>query len=232
MEIIADQDRLGTCSANQTSAPPPNAAACRPPPRRMASSPRRSAGCAACARPRPPPHAPSGCRTPSPGTGPGGLQPSASGRSTTTASIVARSSLQSGTLAPSMTTPSGRPAPSAIGLVLVPGLPRSVGLRPTSFPPEPGLAQSPVATLPLPVDPAQVVAGGRQQAPQPLEEAVPAEALEPAMHRPIAAEALGHLVPLAPGPHAEDDAVDDRAEAHPWPPGGLGAGNARRAATR
>jgi len=42
------------------------------------------------------------------------------------------------------------------------------------------------------------------------------------MNGAVAAEVLGRLVPLASGPHPEDDAVDDRAEAHPGSSRGLG----------
>src|SRR3981081_4272538 len=92
-----------------------------------------------------------------------------SGRSTTIASIVAFKSFCSTALAPAITTPSGPPSPSVSRLFLVPFLPRSVGFLPVFFPPEPGLAQHRVGTLPLPLHPAEFVALGDQHRPDPRE---------------------------------------------------------------
>src|SRR5579871_6031438 len=96
---------------------------------------------------------------------------SGSGRSTTIASIVSLSSFCSTTLAPAITTPSGPPSPSLTRLFLVPALPRSVGFLPVFFPPEPGLARHRVGRLPLPPDPAQLVAFLDQHRPDLLEDA-------------------------------------------------------------
>lgn len=93
---------------------------------------------------------------------------------------------------------------------MVPGLARSVGLGPVFFPPEPGLAQPAVGRLPLPPDLAQLVALLDQHRPDPLEDAVAAPALEPAMHRAVVAVLLGQLVPLAAAAEAEDDPVEGR----------------------
>src|SRR5215472_9805936 len=128
----------------------------------------------------------------------------------TTASMVACSSLQSGTLAPSTTTPSGPPCSSTSKLVLVPGLPRSVGFLPTFFPPEPGLAHAAIGTLPLPVDLAQFLARGDQRGPDALHHPVATPALEPAVDGGVIAELLGQVVPLAAAAQAVDNAVDDR----------------------
>src|SRR4051812_32715717 len=68
-----------------------------------------------------------------------------SGRSTTTASIVSSSSLQSGTLAPAIVAPSGPPSASTSTLFFVPRLPRSVGLRPVLSPPNRALPSIPSA---------------------------------------------------------------------------------------
>ena len=73
------------------------------------------------------------------------------GLSTTMASIVAWSILQSGTFAPSITTPNGPPSASTNSDFLVPFFPRSVGFFPTFFPPEPSLAQPAVGGLPFPL---------------------------------------------------------------------------------
>src|SRR5947209_17246168 len=70
---------------------------------------------------------------------------SGAGRSTTTASIVSSSSLQSGTLAPAITAPSGPPSASTSTLFLVPFLPRSVGLQPVFSPPKRALPSIPSA---------------------------------------------------------------------------------------
>src|SRR4051794_9938221 len=70
---------------------------------------------------------------------------SGSGRSTTTASIVSSSSLQSGTFAPAITAPSGPPSASTSTLFLVPFLPRPVGLRPVFSPPNRALPSIPSA---------------------------------------------------------------------------------------
>src|SRR4051794_11780481 len=131
-----------------------------------------------------------------------------SGRSTTIASMVAPRSFWSTTLAAAVTTPSGPPAPSTRILFLVPFLPRSVGFLPTFFPPEPGLAQHRVGRLPLPLDPAELVALGHEHGPDPLEYSAGGPPLEPVVDGALGPEPLGHLVPLAPAPHPEDDAVD------------------------
>src|SRR3954452_24453536 len=102
-----------------------------------------------------------------------------SGRSTTIASIVAAKSFCSTTFAPAITTPSGPPSPSVSRLFLVPFFPRSVGFLPVFFPPEPGLAQHRVATLPLPLHPAELIALGDQHRPDPLEHSPFGPPLEP-----------------------------------------------------
>jgi hypothetical protein len=79
---------------------------------------------------------------------------------------------------------------------------------PTFFPPEPGLAQSPVGRLPLPIDRPEVVAFLDQHGPDLLEDAVSAPPLEPAVDRAVVAELVGELVPLAAGAEAEDDPVE------------------------
>src|SRR5262245_36950809 len=142
---------------------------------------------------------------------------SGSGRSTTTASIVASSGLKSGTLAPATTTPSGPPSASTSGLFLVPGLPRSVGSLPVLSPPGPGLARHPVGRLPLPSDRPEFVALRDQHRPDPLEDAVAAPPPEPAVHRAIVAEVLRQPFPLAAGTEAEDDAVDRLSPADAGP---------------
>src|SRR5689334_18813074 len=120
-----------------------------------------------------------------------------SGRSTTTASIVARKSCCSTTLAPAMTAPSGPPSPSVTRLFFVPFLPRSVGFLPVFFPPEPGLAQHRVGRLPLPLHPSEFVALSHQHRPDLLEDAPFDPTLEPVVDRALRTEPLGELVPLA-----------------------------------
>src|SRR4051812_28526546 len=142
-----------------------------------------------------------------------------SGRSTTIASMVASRSFCSTTLAAAVTTPSGPPAPSTRILFLVPFLPRSVGFLPTFFPPEPGLAQHRVGRLPLPLDPAELVALGDEHRPDAPEHPAGGPPLEPVVDGALGPEPLGQLVPLAPAPHPEDDAVD-----HLPPVGDLAAG--------
>src|SRR6185369_1345096 len=81
-----------------------------------------------------------------------------SGCSKTMASIVSRSSRWSFTLAAASTAPSGPPSASTSTPSLVPFFPRSVRFFPTFFPPAPGLAQSAVRRLPLPVHGPELVA--------------------------------------------------------------------------
>src|SRR3954471_21379744 len=138
--------------------------------------------------------------------------PSGSGRSTTIASTVASRSLQSGTFAPAITAPNAAPPPSTTRCFLVPGFPRSVGFGPTFFPPEPGLAQHPVGRLPLPLDAAEFVALGDQRGPDLFEDSAFGPPLEPAVDGALGAVLGGQLVPLAAGPHAEDDPVERPAE--------------------
>src|SRR3954452_14680254 len=133
---------------------------------------------------------------------------SGSGRSTTIASIVSLRSFCSTMLAPAITTPNGPPSPSVSRLFLVPFLPRSVGFLPVFFPPEPGLAQHRVGTLPLPLHPAEFVALGDQDRPDLLEDAPRGPPLEPVVARALGPEPLGELVPLAAAAHPEDDRVE------------------------
>src|SRR3954451_14580334 len=124
------------------------------------------------------------------------------------ASIVSLSSFCSTTLAPAITTPRGPPSPSVTRLFLVPFLPRSVGFLPVFFPPEPGLAQHRVGRLPLPPPPAEFVALGHEHRPDLLEDAALDPPLEPVVDGALGAVPLGQLVPLAAGPHPEDDPVE------------------------
>src|SRR5262249_28710584 len=130
---------------------------------------------------------------------------------------VSSSSRKSGTSAPAITAPSGPPSPSTRTLCLVPGLPRSVGLLPTVFPPEPGLSQPAVGRLPLPLDGPQLVALLDQDGPDPGEDAVAAPALEPAVDRAVVAEPLGEPVPLAAAAEPEDDPVEGRPQVDAGP---------------
>src|SRR5262249_31231484 len=131
-----------------------------------------------------------------------------SGRPTTMASIVPRSIFRSRTLAPASTTPSGPPSPSTSTDFLVPLFPRSVGLFPTLFPPEPGLAQPTTRTLPLPIDSSQLVALRDEDGPDSFHDTCGAPALEPVVDGALGAELAGALFPLATGAHPEDDPVE------------------------
>src|SRR3954467_5988212 len=146
---------------------------------------------------------------------------SGSGRSTTIASIVSLRSFCSTTFAPAIATPNGPPSPSVSRLFLVPSLPRSVGFLPVFFPPEPGLAQHRVGTLPLPLHPAEFVALGDQHGPDLLHDAAFDPALEPVVDRALGAEPFGQLVPLAAAPHPEEDRVEHLPPVGDPPPGGL-----------
>src|SRR3954467_8200336 len=137
------------------------------------------------------------------------------------ASIVSFSSFCSTTLAPAISTPRGPPSPSVTRLFLVPFLPRSVGFLPVFFPPEPGLAQHRVGTLPLPLHAAEFVALGDQHRPDLLEDAAFDPTLEPVVDRALGAEPFGELVPLAAAPHPEEDRVEHRPPVGDLPPGGL-----------
>ena len=132
------------------------------------------------------------------------------GRFTTMASIVARSILQSGTFAPSMASPNGPPSPSTSTDFFVPFFPRSVGFLPTFFPPEPGLTQPAVGGLPFPLDAPKFVALADQNRPDLLHHAAGTPALKPVVDGALGSELAGQLVPLATGPHPEDDAVEDQ----------------------
>src|SRR6266704_3879746 len=107
------------------------------------------------------------------------------------ASIVSRSSRWSFTLAAASTAPSGPPSASTSTLSLVPFFPRSVGFFPTFFPPEPGLAQSPVGRLPLPVHGAEFVALLEELRPDALHDPTLAPALEPVVDGALGAELAG-----------------------------------------
>src|SRR5713101_9407064 len=137
------------------------------------------------------------------------------------ASIVASSNLQSGTLAPSITAPSGPPSPSTNTDFFVPFFPRSVGFLPTFFPPEAGLAELSIRRLPVPLDTAEFIAFGDQYLPDALHHAPCAPALEPVMHRAFRAELAWQLVPLAPAAHAENNSVEGAPPIGMFAPGGL-----------
>src|SRR4051794_16727215 len=139
------------------------------------------------------------------------------------ASIVSRSNFWSFTLAAAITAPSGPPSASTSTLSLVPFFPRSVGFLPTFFPPEPGLAQSPVGGLPLPVYGAEFVALVDQLLPDALHDPARGPALEPVMDGALGAELARQLLPLATRTHPEDDAVE-----RPSPVGVVAAGGLSR----
>jgi hypothetical protein len=130
------------------------------------------------------------------------------GRCTTMASIVARSILQSATFAPAMARPNGPLSPSTRIDFLVPFFPRSVGFLPTFSPPEPGLTKPAVGGLPLPLDTPKFVARADQNLPDLLHHAAGTPALKPVVDGALGSELAGQLVPLATGPHPEDDAVE------------------------
>lgn len=79
---------------------------------------------------------------------------------------------------------------------------------PVFFPPEPGLAQHRVGTLPLPLHPADLVTFLDQNRPDLLEDAAGDPALEPVVGRTLGAIPLGELVPLAAAAHPEEDGVE------------------------
>src|SRR4051812_41431078 len=144
-----------------------------------------------------------------------------SGRSTTMASIVPRSIRRSSTLAPAITSPSGPPSPSVNTDFLVPIFPRSVGFLPTFFPPEPGLPQLRVGTLPLPIHGTQLVALGDEDGPDLFHDPSGAPALKPVVDGALGAELAGELFPLAAGAHPEEDPVEGGAPVGGSPPGRL-----------
>ena len=112
--------------------PPPSAGAGggRGGPAAAAARPRSPwAGCAPCSPAPPPP--PGSPRSRSPGPAPGGAARSGAG-STTVASSSAANFFMSWRLAPVRTTATGMPLASVRRWRLVPGLPRSVGLRPVA----------------------------------------------------------------------------------------------------
>jgi len=83
-----------------------------------------------------------------------------------------------------------------------------VGFLPVFSPPEPGLAQHRVGTLPLPLHSAEFVALGDQHRPDPLEDTTGGPPLEPVVDRALGPEPLGELLPLAATAHPEEDPVE------------------------
>ena len=96
-----------------------------------------------------------------------------------------------------------------------------MGFLPVFFPPEPGLAQRRVRALPLPIDPAQLVALRDEDSPDPLQDPALAPALEPVVDGALGAELARELLPLAAAAHPEDDPVEGRPPVGVPPPGGL-----------
>src|SRR5215203_4755003 len=114
-----------------------------------------------------------------------------------TASKVSATSFWSGTLAPSTATAKGTPRPSTSAERFTPSLPRSVGFLPVFFPTQRRFGHRPVHTLPLPVDPLQLVVLGQSEFPQLLEHAQFNPLLEVVVNRAARPELLGHRLPLA-----------------------------------
>lgn len=83
-------------------------------------------------------------------------------------------------------------------------------------------AQAAVGGLPLPVHAPQVVALGQQDGPQDVEDAPVFPAAEGAVDAAVVAELGGQVVPLAAGPHPEDDAVEGPARVAALPAGSGG----------
>ncbi len=96
-----------------------------------------------------------------------------------------------------------------------------MGFLPVFFPPAPGLAQQRVGRLPVPLHPAEFVARGDQQGPDPLEDAPLDPPLEPAVDRALGPVPLRQPLPLAPAPHPEDDPVEHLPPVGGVAPGGL-----------
>src|SRR3569833_2406602 len=90
-------------------------------------------------------------------------------------------------------------------------------VRPDLVPAEPSLAHRAVGALPLPADTVEFLALGDHHGPDLLHHAVLVPALEPAADRTVVAELLGQVVPLASGPHAEDDPVERLTPVGPLP---------------
>ncbi len=90
-----------------------------------------------------------------------------------------------------------------------------MGFLPVLFPPETGFPETAVRGLPLPVDPAELVAFHDQHGPEFLEHPVLDESLEPTVDRAVIPERLGQEVPLDPTSETEDDPVEDLAEVGP-----------------
>jgi hypothetical protein len=86
--------------------------------------------------------------------------------------------------------------------VILPGRPGPL------FPDEAGFVEASIGGLPLPVDLLELLAVVDQERPQFIEEAFLVPAVHRPMHRGIAAEFLGQLVPLAARPGAVDHAVE------------------------
>ena len=80
------------------------------------------------------------------------------------------------------------------------------------LPPETGFAQTAIDRLPLPGDATQLIAFFQQDRPQLDENSIFHPALKPPMNRAVIAKHLGQMIPLAPGTHPEDDAVDGIAK--------------------
>src|SRR5262249_55430393 len=141
-----------------------------------------------------------------------------SGRSTGMLSTVARASLKSLRLAPSMTAPTGTPAASVRMLRLTPLLPRSVGVLPVFFPPERGLAHRPVHAQPGPIDAHEVVVLQKARLPELQEEAGGDPLLEAVVGGRAGADVGGvQGLPLAAGAEHVEDGVQTIPVRSPGP---------------
>src|SRR4030042_4023467 len=184
--------------------------------------PRRFFGCAAYNRASLRLVAPSGCRSPLPGTGSAVLAQSVRDVPPQrlrwwlpAAWCHARSRRRS-------RPPAARHLPRRLCCASSPVCPDPWDSGPF-FSPKARFGQRAVGRLPLPAQAAEFVALAHQLGPDTLHHPLLVPALKPTMHRAVVAKLLGQLVPLAPRPHAEDDAVQA-----PPPFGVLATGRLRR----
>ena len=117
--------------------------------------------------------------------------------------------------------PGGRPSRPRPGGA-APLLAAGGGVTARQLAPHPGAARGGVGRLPRPVDPAQRVTGLDQHGPETGEATTRAPRLDVAGPGAVAAHSRWPVMPLAAGPPAHDDAVEDPPALHSPLPLGLG----------
>src|SRR5208337_2435428 len=173
--------------------------------------PRRSAGCVGYTWHRPPPADPSGCHTPCPDSSVAGAWPWVGAASPRWPRSSPAASCSRGRSRPRWPAPTAHPRLPPARTSSCPFSRDPSGFCPPFSPPNRALPSQPSAAChSFPLDAPKFVALADQNRPDLLHHAAGTPALKPVVDGALGSELAGQLVPLATGPHPEDDAVEDQ----------------------